>query len=178
MACDITKGLLDLDCKNAVAGLRAIYVANYAEHDWEISGSEAEEISTLPVTLTEVFRYVLKNTGNTFVEDIESSRDNGTTVFNQTLNFVINKIGAKKHFQVKNLAWGRPIIFVETNMGDVFVMGRENGNEVSGGANIEGELTGANNYALVAEAVERDPIAFLTSTAIEDLKGIVSEESL
>lgn len=178
MACDVTKGLLDLDCKNAVAGLKAIYVANYKDYNFTMSSSEEESITGLPNDLTEVFKYVLKNTGNTFTEEIESSRDNGTTVFNQELNFVINKIGAAKQFQIKKLAWGRPVIFVETNMGDIFVMGRNNGSEVTGSSNVEGELQGANNYALVANATERDTIAFLDSTAKEDLLELVDSSSL
>lgn len=177
MACEVTKGLLDQPCKDAVAGLRALYVLNYGEYDWPLE-TGSEEITALDENITEVFKYVLKNEGNIFEETIETNRSNGTTVFQQELNFVINKIGGAKQFQVKALAWGFPIIFVETNMGDIFVIGRENGCDVSGATRLEGELQGANNYALVANAVERYPIAFLSNAAVAELKTLVSEETL
>lgn len=172
--CDLTRGLSATLCKNSVAGLKAVYIANYDEYGLEATGVETEEIDSLPATLEEVFRFPLKNTGNTFNEVSESNMDNGTTIFTQTLNFVMNKISGQKQFQVKMLAWGRPIIFVETNAGDIFVMARENGAEVRVTTNIEGEMSGANQYVLEAIGIEREPIAFLSSAAVTSLKAIVS----
>ena len=172
--CDITRGLSATICNNSVAGLKNLYIANYDEYGLEVDGTESEEITTLPVLLDEVFKFPLKNTGNTFQEDSETNMDNGTTIFTQVLNFVINKISGQKQFQVKLLAWGRPIIFVETNAGEVFVMGKENGADVKVSTTVAGEMSGANQYVLEATAIEREPIAFLSSTAITALKALVT----
>jgi hypothetical protein len=175
--CDITRNINSLGCKNNVAGLKAVYVANYDEYDFDTSAVDeatGQVLSALPAELTEVLKYPLKNTGNTFGEEIVSSRDNGTTVFNQTLNFVLTKIDAVKQFQIKNLAWGRPLIFVETNGGDIFLMGMENGNEVTGNTTVEGTMEGVNTYQLVATAQERETIYFLDDAAIIELKALVA----
>lgn len=153
--CDITRGLKPTICNNSVAGLKAIYIANYDEYSFQVSGVTASEtITTLPNDLTEVFRFPLKNSGNTFSEESETNVNNSTTIFTQVLNFIIGQITAQKQFQVKMLAWGRPIIFVETNNGDIFVMGREYGCDVKVTTSIEGELNGANQYVLEATATE------------------------
>lgn len=176
--CDITKGIKGASCKNSVAGLKALYIANYDDYDFEVTESldGGDVIDEFPITLTEVFHFPLKNTGNDFQEESESSRDNGTTVWNQTLNFIINRPEAAKQFQIKNLVWGRPIIFVEDNSGEIFIMGREYGTEVNATTMIEGELAGARNYQMVAEAMEREPILYLSEDGKTALKALVSEE--
>lgn len=180
MACDISKGIGSLPCKNNVAGLRNLYIANYEDYDFELTGDDdlGMIIDDLPSALTEVFKYPLKNTGNTFTEESESSRDNGTTVWNQTLEFIINNPDAAKQFQIKNLVWGRPLIFVEDNSGDIFLMGMENGTEVQVSTVIEGEMSGAKNYQLEAVGQEREPIAYLSEDAVTALKVMVSEDNI
>lgn len=175
MACDITKGLKGSDCLNNIAGLRALYIANYDEYEFVLSGddTDGEVIATLPVELTEVFKFPLWNDGNDFTEESESNRQNSTAVWNQTLNFVIDGPNAVKQFQIKNLVWGRPLIFVEDNQGQIFLMGKEFGAEVDATTTIEGEKTGAKNYQMVAIAQEREPIAYLDESAITALKALV-----
>ena len=139
MACDITKGKGLLACKDAVSGIKAIYIANYDNYNFVTSSTDAGHLLTDLGDLDVVYKYELKNSGNTFTQDITSSRDNGTTFFNQTLNFVLTKLSSEMEFQIKMLAWGRPIIFVEANSGDIFLMGKEHGCEISGNSQISGE---------------------------------------
>ena len=181
--CDVSKGLASIGCKNQVAGLKNLFVINYSdEYDITVTSDDTDGhiMSSLgdPADggITEAFKYPLKNTGNSFVEESESSRDAGTTVFNGTLNFVISAPNAHKQFQVKMLSWGRPQLVVESNSGDFFFVGLENGVEIGGNRTIEGEMTGANNYQLVGTSQERLPSYFLTAEAVVELKAIVSED--
>lgn len=180
MACDISKGLAEIACKNTVGGLKNIYFIPYGEYDIATTSNDTDGhvIDNLGTTasVTESFRFPLKNTGNTYAEEIESSRDAGTTVFNQTLNFVVTKINAEMQYQMKVLAWGRPLVVVESNAGDFFMLGLENGMEISGGVNVEGNLGGANQYAMVAEGEEKDPSYFLSEQAVTDLLDTVSSD--
>lgn len=180
--CDITKGLAELSCKNTVAGLKAIYMIPYGEYDFDktsddVVGHVVADLGNVEA-VTEAFRFPLKNTGNTFSEPTESSRDNGTTVFQPTLNFIVTKINAQMQYQMKLLSWGRPIIVMETNAGDFLMLGSENGMEVVPTTNVEGELTGANNYSFEATGEEREPSYFLTEAAITALKAVVSTDNI
>lgn len=180
MACDISKGLAEIACKNTVGGLKNIYFIPYGEYDFSTTSDDVDgHILTGLGTnnpVTESFRFPLKNTGNTYVEDIASSRDAGTTVFNQTLNFIVTKINAQMQYQMKVLAWGRPLVFVESEAGDFFALGLKRGMEISGGINLEGGLGDANQYAMVAEGQELDPSFFLDGTAVTELLATVSSD--
>ncbi len=180
MACDISKGLAEIACKNTVGGLKNIYFIPYGEYDIATTSNDTDGhvIDNLGTTdpVVESFRFPLKNTGNTYAEDIESSRDAGTTVFNQTLNFIVTKINAEMQYTMKVLAWGRPLVVVESEAGDFFMLGLKRGMEISGGINLEGELSGANQYAMVAEGAEVDPSYFLDSAAVTELLATVSSD--
>jgi hypothetical protein len=81
-------------------------------------------------------------------------------------------------FQIRMFGLGRPIIFVEGNNGLFFVVGTENGCEVTSKTELQGTMDSLNGYTLTAVAMERDPIFYLTPAAITALKSIVSEDNL
>lgn len=178
MSCDITKGKNILQCKDAVSGLKAIYIANYDDYQFTTSSTDAGHLLSDLGSLSEVFKFELKNSGNTFTQDITSSRDNGTTFFSQTLNFVLTKLSSEMEFQIKMLAWGRPQIFVEANSGDFFLMGAKHGCEISGRSEVQGTMDSLNGYTLTATAMEKDPIWYLTGSASTALSALVSTENI
>jgi hypothetical protein len=178
MACDITKGKNLLACKDAVSGLKAIYIANYEDYQFVTSSTDAGHLLTDLGNLTDVYKFELKNSGNTFAQDITSSRDNGTTFFNQTLNFVLTKLSAEMEFQIKMLAWGRPQIFVEANSGDIFLMGEKHGCEVSGKSEVQGTMDSLNGYTMTAIAMEKEPIWYLTGSMSTALIQLVATASV
>lgn len=178
MACDITKGKGLLACKDAVSGLKAVYIANFDEYTFTTSSTDAGHLLTNLGDLDVVYKFELKNSGNTFTQDITSSRDNGTTFFNQTLNFVLTKLSAEMEFQIKMLAWGRPQIFVEANSGQFFLMGKEHGCEISGNSQIQGTMDSLNGYTLIAVGMEKDPIWYLTGSASTALGALVATASV
>lgn len=182
MACDITKGKALLECKDAVSGLKAIYMANFG--DFEFVGgtgpgaSEQTIVSITGPTAADFYKYELKNSGNTFQQDITSSRDNGTTFFNQTLNFVLTKLSAEMEFQIKMMAWGRPQIVVEANSGTFFLMGKEHGCEVSGNSQIQGTMDSLNGYTMTAVGMEKAPIFYLDDTAKAYVLANISTDNI
>lgn len=178
MACDISKGKNLLSCKNAVSGLKSVYMANFDNYDFVTSSTSAGHSMTDLGSLSEVFKFELKNTANTFQQDITSSRDNGTTFFNQVLNFTLTKLSTEMEFQVKMFSWGRPIMFVETNGGLVFAMGIEHGCEVAGSSQIQGTMDSLNGYVLTATAMEAEPIFYLDEASIAALVALVSTSNV
>ena len=179
MACDISRGKNDLACKNAVSGLKAIYFTNYDDYGFvTTSNSGSGHILTSTGSLDEVFKYELKNSGNTFQQDITSNRDNGTTFYNQALNFVLTKLSKEMEFQVKMMAWGRPQIFVEMNTGQMFLMGKNHGCEIGGNSAIGGTMDSLNGYTLTATGMEPEPIYYLDTASIAGVKGAASNDNI
>lgn len=181
--CDVSSGITEIACKNGVSGLKNLFLINYSDdYDFSVTSDDIDGhvITDMGVTasVTESFKIPLKNTGNTYEEPIESSRDNSVTVFNQTLNFIIGSISPEKHFLIKRLSWGRPLIVVENNSGEYFLIGKERGCEISGAVAVEGELNSFNGYRMVAEAQEREPAYFLTESAVTQLLATVSANNV
>ena len=171
--CDISKGK-NQPCKNAVSGIKAMYMANFNEYGFTTSSTTAGHILSDLGTLTEVFKFELKNSGNTFQQDINSSRENGTTFFNQVLNFTLTKLSEEMEFQVKMMAWGRPQIFIELNSGQVLLLGMEHGCEISGNGQVQGTMDSLNGYQLTATGMEKEPAFYLDTTSIAALKVLQS----
>lgn len=184
MSCEkITKGKNTLSCRNNVGGLKNIYFANDGEYDFTAT-SPVGSTSSITFTITdlgtldEVFQYRLKNSGNTFQEDITVSEDNGTVMYSQVLNVTLVKVNEDMDLQAYKMATSNPKIFVETNSGKVFLLGKENGCILSGNSQVQGTLDAINGYQLTFTSNERYPKHFLDSAAVTALKALVSEENI
>ena len=81
MACNLTKGRLE-PCKDVVGGLKAVYFTDFG--DLGTVTKVDDEITDLSGTFV-AYKYDLKG-GSSFEQAITSSRENGTTYFEQTLN--------------------------------------------------------------------------------------------
>lgn len=181
MACDISKGRTSLPCKDDVGGIKAIYVTNYGEYAFNGSSTSAGHIiATLPATITSsnTFKFELKNSGNTFTQDSTSSRDSGTTIFTQTLNFVLPRLSSELEFQMKMVVFGHPQIFVETNSGSIILLGEKYGCEVTGKSDVLGTLDAMTGYTMTAVATEPSPVWYLSASASAALKVASSTASV
>jgi hypothetical protein len=170
---DITSGI-GVEDKNATAGFKALFVANFADYVFETTEDETDGILLTGIPSDfEVYKFPLKNVGNTYTEPTSSSRDAGTTTFNGTLTAIFTKITAKKSFQLRQMVFGRPIVFAETNGGDILAIGLRRGVEFNNTTNIEGPLDGANAYTLEGVSQEAQPAHFLDASTITALKAAV-----
>lgn len=174
MSCDITAGRLE-PCKDSISGIRNIYIFNYADlpdSAFTFDATDTDVIDVLGSSLT-AYKYELKATTNTLEQTITSSRDNGTTFFEQALNISLKKITKEANKELKLLCYGRPKILVETNNGDLLLCGQEHGLDVTGGsfANTGGALGDFSGYTLTLSGSEKTPANFCipaTGTTIAD----------
>jgi hypothetical protein len=128
---------------------------------YDVTNTDA--IDTLGSGLT-AYKYELKGTSS-FEQAITSSRDNGTTFFDQTLNLTLHKLSKQSHKEIKLMAYGRPIVIVEDRNGNFFVAGLEHGCEVTGGTIVTGAAMGdMSGYTLVLNGQEPVPANFLDGT--------------
>jgi len=118
MACDLTKGRNE-PCKDVVGGLKAVYFVDFG--DLGTVTKTDDEITDLSGTFS-AYKYELKG-GSSFEQAITSSRENGTTFFDQTLSLSLKKLTKEDNKELKLLAYGRPHVAVEDYNGNVFLMG-------------------------------------------------------
>jgi len=163
MACEIALGRTE-KCKDAVGGLKAVYFVNWGDMtDVTYDVTNTDAISAVAGSPS-AYKYELKG-NSSFEQAITSSRENGTTFFEQTLNLTLKKLSIVDHKQIKLLSYGRPQVVVEDNNGNLFLAGLEHGMEVSGGTIVtSGDMGGLSGYTLVLSGQEPVPANFLTTT--------------
>lgn len=171
MACDISNGRLEA-CKSSVSGIKACYIINYDKLNSDSVSyltspvGEEDVIDTwTPIdtaTALNLYKFELKSNSNSFTQTINSSRDNGTTFMTQTLVINLKKQDAVTTKNVKLLAYGRPRIVVRSMTDQFFLVGLDQGADVSAGEISTGAALGDfNGYSLTFTAEEEIPANFI-----------------
>lgn len=176
MACDIANGRAET-CKDSVSGLDAIYFINYGDYNPE-TGVTYDVTDTDLITqisgVSSLYKYELKG-NNSFVQNINTSRENGTTFVEQVLTVQLKKQDIATHKTVKLLAYGRPHIVVKTRTNQYFIMGLERGADMTAGTIDTGSAMGDfNGYNLTFTAMENIPANFLDCNSDATLSGVSS----
>jgi hypothetical protein len=176
MSCDITHGRLE-QCKDSIAGLNAIFVLNYGLYDAVADVTyvgTTDEISAIALPAsTPVYKFELKG-ANSFETTITSSRENGTTFFEQVLAITLKKQDVQTHKEVKLLTYGRPNIIVRTNANQYFIAGLERGMDVTAGTIGNGTNLGdMSGYSLTFTGQEAIPANFLDCTTEAQLASLL-----
>tara|TARA_Y100000401_G_C8326015_1_gene228379 strand:+ start:26957 stop:27505 length:549 start_codon:yes stop_codon:yes gene_type:complete len=177
MSCDVNLGRLE-PCKDSVGGITAIYFINYVEGLLDTATFDADEIITGFATPLTCYKYDLKG-ANSFDENNENSRDNGTSFFTQTGTIVLKKQDPTTRKEIKYLSWGRPQIIVEfynTGASDAsrYVMaGIENGCEVQASPVSGAAMGDLNGYNIVFTGTEKEPANFIDPQIINDTNNTV-----
>jgi len=163
MACTLTKGRNE-PCKDVVGGITAVYFADFDTLGAiTYDATDTDVIDSFGGTPT-WFKFDVRGTSS-FEQAVTSSRDNGTTFYEQTLTLNFKKLSKQTHNEVKLLAYARPHVIVEDNNGNKFIMGLEYGAEVTGGSIATGAAMGdMSGYSLTFSAQEKIPANFVDAT--------------
>ena len=164
MACTLTTGR-KVPCKSAVGGLKTVYFADYGTLGAAtIVGGEVTALAGSPA----LFQFDIK--GNSSLETaVNSSRENGTTFYESTLNITLTFLEKATQEELKLIAHARPHVFVEDYNGNYFVMGLEHGAEVTGGSIVSGAAMGdLSGFTLTFTAQETIPAYFVTASVVTD----------
>jgi len=160
MACNLTLGRTE-PCKESVGGLTGVYFLNYTSASFTTNANG--EISAYPSGST-VFYYDLKG-NSSYTETVNSSRDNGTTFFSQELTLNLKKLTNEMTTQLKLMAYGRPIIAVNTMAGDTLLIGRTQGADVTAGTIQTGAALGdLYGYSVTFTGLEQLPATFISGS--------------
>ena len=173
MACALTKGRNE-PCKDVVGGITAVYFADFdtlGAITYDTTIGETDVIESFAGTPT-WFKFEVKG-NSSFEQTITSSRENGTTFYDQTLNLTFKKMSKQTHNELKLISYARPHVVVEDNNGNKFLMGLEYGAEVNGGTIVTGAAMGdLSGYTLTMNAQEKIPANFVDATITADASVI------
>jgi hypothetical protein len=175
MPCNLTAGRNEV-CKESIGGLQGVYFINYTTGSFTKNASG--EVTALPSGST-VYYYQLKGT-SAYTETVNSSRENGTTFFNQELTLNLKKLTNEMTTQLKLMAYGRPQIIVWTNNGDSLLVGEKLGADVTAGTiQTGGALGDLYGYSVTFTGMEQLPAAFLSgSTTSNPFAGLSSQPTI
>ena len=164
MACDLTLGRKE-PCKDVVGGIKNVYFTDFG--DFGTVTLTDDEITDMSGTFT-AFKYEVK--GNSSLEQtVNSSRENGTTFYEQTLNLTLHKLTKEDNKELKLMAYGRPHVVVEDYNKNLMIMGLENGADVSGGTIVTGAAMGdLSGYTLTLTGMEKMPANFIKKTTADE----------
>lgn len=169
MACNLTAGRTEV-CKESVGGLKAVYFINYQTGSFTHTDptDKGSEITAFPTPVLTAYKYELKGT-SAYTETVNSSRENGTTFFNQELTLNLKQLTNEMTTQLKLMAYGRPQIVVHTNNGDALLIGEEEGADLTAGTIQTGAGLGdLYGYAITFTGQEKKNAAFLDGSTIDN----------
>lgn len=166
MACAITKGR-GVGCKTAFAGIKNIYILDYSAAVAALTDSSGT--ITLPTdNSAEFFKFEVKGGQSSLETVVNSSRENGTTFYESTLNVTFQVLDVATQEEIKLLNRGRAHYVIElypngAGVTKYLLMGRDNGAEITGGTIVTGAAAGdLQGFTLTAVATEVFPPFFCT----------------
>lgn len=171
MSCEITRGR-DLPCKEGAAGLLAAYFMNrpfkVTFDGTKVSNIEAGENGGEPIRL---HRYELDNSGNSFNENLNASRDAGTFYNEQVLTLSLQTLQDDDLEEIQNLAKGRPAALVQYRNGKIRLVGLSRGIDFSGGNESGGDLGDFQGYNLTGTAKENSYAPLIKEATLDNPFG-------
>jgi len=162
MSCNLSAGRA-VPCKDVVGGIQKCFFL-----DFNSLGSvtlTADEITDADGTFS-AYEYDVKG-GSSLEQTITSSRETGTTFFEQVLTLNLTKLSKEDNVQIKLLAYGRPQVAVVDNNGNAFLMGLVHGADAAGGTiTTSAEMGGLSGYTLTMTAQEALPANFIDGATL------------
>jgi len=163
MACDLALGRIE-PCKDSVGGLKNLYFVNYGDLGTITYDVTNTDVIDAVAGTPNAYKYEIKG-ASSFTQNIQSSRDTGTTAFEQVIEVTLKKLTIADHKELKILAFGRPHVIIEDNNGNYFLAGLEHGADVTGGTIVTGTaMSDLSGYTLTLTGMEKAPANFLGDT--------------
>lgn len=163
MACTLTLAGRGIACKDALGGVKRIYIAEWSDGIWEDIASGEVAGATAAITF---YTYDMTKGSGSLTQTVTSDIAAGTIFYDQAVSVTFAKLEAADITELQNVSKGRMAVMVEDNNGNWFVVGHKHGVEVSGGSVQTGTAVGdQNGFTLEFNAQEVAPAPFLDLTS-------------
>lgn len=172
MACDtLNKSFHDNMCKTSIGGLKAVYFISDADPLGTVNYlSGTDTIDDTTGGTPTLYKYDLDSFASSFEQTIVSSRENGTSMFQQKLSINIKGLTTDRHKEIKLLTYGMFKVIVADQNNHFFLMGLEYNADVTGGSIVTGTaMADKSSYTLELSANERKPAPFFNDTTESSL---------
>jgi len=168
MACNLTQGF-NLDCKDAVGGVKSIHLIDWASTGFTVSGGE---VTATTVASGDVYTYELPKGVGSMTTTTNVSQENGT-VFNQTdIVARLRKLSTTKRNELKLLAQNRVFCIVKDNNDNYWLAGSEYGCDITAMTSESGTAMGdVQGYNFTLSAIEAES-PYLVQAAVATTLGI------
>jgi hypothetical protein len=163
MACALTQSYT-LDCKDSIGGLKAVWFAAIEDIDtW--TGSAGTYTAVTMEAAKYFWKYDLVKESSNFAEAVNTNVQNGTVFYAQTLEIILNKLQVNTRNEILLLAKNRLVALVQDNNDKIWVLGFDNGLDITGGGSGSGTAFGdRNGYTLTFTGNEKELAALFTGT--------------
>jgi len=169
MSCNLTSGI-SKGCRDNAGGIVEVYIGNYP------SGYTAQEWYTetegnvSSITGLTVFTFVPNKNSSNWVENIQSSVENGTIGYEQVLTLVFSKNEATKRNQIKLLGQANLSVIIRDRNSKYWLLGAQEGMELNGGTSSSGTvLNDLNGWSITLQAKEPYPAYEITAAVVSGL---------
>ena len=169
MACTLTQGRLE-PCRDAIGGIKAVYLIDYQEDAFTIS---AGEITAIDAGVTDAYKYELMSDNNTLVETFTADANNGTSIYEQVLTMALKKQDKATASELAIIVKARPIAIVQFRDGNYRAVGVSDGTVATGDIQSGGAKADFNGYNLTLTATEVEPAPYLDESTITALLALV-----
>jgi hypothetical protein len=162
MSCLTTAGFL-VNCKEAIGGIKAIYIGDYATFaNAAIINETSNLVTSLPAG--DVYEFQLPKHTGSFTEEAAISIENGTVYYTQTVVASFHGMSAARALQLQNISKGRNVLFVQDNNGNIWLCGNKDGVEVTAFTTQSGTAKGdRSGYTITFTGEEKDKAYLLDS---------------
>lgn len=155
MSCLTTAGFL-IGCKEAIGGIKAIYLAPYATFANTATIDATSNLVTALATGS-VYEFELPKHTGSFTEEAAISIENGTVFYTQTVVASFHGMSAARSLQLQNIAKGRNVLFVQDNNDNIWMCGYKDGVEVTAFTTQSGTAKGdMSGYNITLTGEEKD----------------------
>lgn len=175
MACSLTITGRSLPCRDALGGVKKVWIGAFTDGIWGAVGATTPgeiDNSTAALALED---FVSPKNTSSLTQTVNSSVENGTVFYSQVLSLVCNKPVAADVVEIQNLAKGRLAVVVQDMNDNYFVIGHTRGAEMTGGTIASGTALGdLNGFTLEFTGEEAIPAPFLDRASAEAPTGSVT----
>ena len=154
MACTTITSGFTLNCKGLIGGIKKIVLTDWLNlnNTGDITfgtGVDEEVVMTLFITAPDLFTYEMDAQTGDFQEVYTFSRENMTGFYTQTVNIMMKGLAADKRLELEKVAQTRLVIFVQDANDNWWMVGYENGADLSTATAATGKVYGdGNGYTL------------------------------
>ena len=134
MACNLTSGF-EVGCNDSIGGVAEFWIANMP-NDFAAATDGSGEVTGLTGTGLSYYKYECTNAqgaASTMNDNPTVNDQNGSSFFDQTATYVLNKMDKAKRNEVKMIARAKMSIIIKDNNGTYWLMGATNGVRMTAG---------------------------------------------